>query len=341
MSDLGTPLNPVPVNEERCRKYLADRQFPPGISTAIIQNLEKVPFRFFICDDSGSMMMPDGKHVVNSRDVACSRWTELGEALEFHIGLAKAANAPSQFRMLNQLSPKLVGVEEADPDSMGARAVLKVIEGGPSGGTPLCKHIREVTKQISAWAPTLRENGQKVSVIIATDGSSSDGDVVAALRPLKDLPVLMVIRLCTNEDKTVEYWDQVEKDLETELDIIDDLFGEAEGVMGVNPWINYGNPLQRLREFGVHIKEMDMIDESQLTDSMMRKVLSVLFNEPMKSVPDNRADWDHFSAWVNERNLMTPKTFNPSTSTITEEYWINAKKLKELYGPPGSCCTIA
>jgi len=40
------------------------------------------------------------------------------------------------------------------------------------------------------------------------------------------------------------YWDQVEADLETSLDIIDDLFGEAEGVMQHNPWINYGNPLQ-------------------------------------------------------------------------------------------------
>ena len=84
-----------------------------------------------------------------------------------------------------------------------------------------------------------------------------------------------------------------------------------------------------------------MIDECQLTDRMMRKVLSILFNEPMKSVPDNRADWDGFSAWVNERNLMTPKTFNPSTNITTDELWINAKELKKLYGPPGGCCTIA
>ena len=93
--------------------------------------MEKVPYRFFICDDSGSMMHNDGKHVVNNKDVACTRWTELGEALDFHINLSKAANAPSEFRMLNQLSPKLVGDEESDPDSMNARSLMHVIEGGP------------------------------------------------------------------------------------------------------------------------------------------------------------------------------------------------------------------
>ena len=61
---------------------------------------------------------------------------------------------------------------------------------------------------------------------------------------------------------------------------------------------------QRLREFGVHIREMDMIDEQLLDDSSMRRVLSILFDEPLKSVPDNRANWDHFAAWVEERNMV-------------------------------------
>ena len=61
---------------------------------------------------------------------------------------------------------------------------------------------------------------------------------------------MVVVRLCTSKDDIVTYWDQVEKDLEMELDIIDDFFGEGEGVMGCNSWVNYGMPLHRLREFG-------------------------------------------------------------------------------------------
>jgi len=39
---------------------------------------------------------------------------------------------------------------------------------------------------------------------------------------------------------------------------------------------------------------------------------------------------------------VTPKTFNPCTASSKEENWINAKVLKEMYGPAGgACCTIA
>ena len=59
--------------------------------------------------------------------------------------------------------------------------------------------------------PFLRATGQRVAVIIATDGESSDGDIAAAMAPLKDLPVWVVIRLCTDEDKIVDYWNNIDK----------------------------------------------------------------------------------------------------------------------------------
>ena len=57
----------------------------------------------------------------------------------------------------------------------------------------------------------LQATGQRVTVIIATDGESSDGDIAAAMAPLKDLPVWVVIRLCTDEDKIVDYWNNIDK----------------------------------------------------------------------------------------------------------------------------------
>ena len=38
-------------------------------------------------------------------------------------------------------------------------------------------------------------------LIIATDGESSDGSLAAAMKPLEQLPVSVVVRLCTNDDK--------------------------------------------------------------------------------------------------------------------------------------------
>ena len=63
----------------------------------------------------------------------------------------------------------------------------------------------------AAMEPWLRSTGQKVSLTIATDGESSDGDIAAAMRPLQRLPVNVVIRLCTDQDSIVEYWNNIDK----------------------------------------------------------------------------------------------------------------------------------
>ena len=73
-----------------------------------------------------------------------------------------------------------------------------------AGGTPLCKHIREVIDEIRAMEHQLRQAGQKACIVIATDGESSDGDIAEAMRPLKQLPVWVVVRLCTDEDRIVK-----------------------------------------------------------------------------------------------------------------------------------------
>ena len=47
------------------------------------------------------------------------------------------------------------------------------------------------------------------------------------MRPLQQLPVWVVIRLCTNEDKMVEYWNNIDSAIELNMDVIDDPQGEA------------------------------------------------------------------------------------------------------------------
>jgi hypothetical protein len=47
------------------------------------------------------------------------------------------------------------------------------------------------------------------------------------MRPLQQLPVWVVIRLCTNEDRMVEYWNSIDSVIELNMDVIDDPQGEA------------------------------------------------------------------------------------------------------------------
>ena len=46
------------------RDYLSRKSWPFGLQKALIDGLAVTPARFFICDDSGSMMSSDGHRVV-------------------------------------------------------------------------------------------------------------------------------------------------------------------------------------------------------------------------------------------------------------------------------------
>ena len=201
--------------------------------------------------------------------ISCSRWTELTEALKFHVNFARQASAPSEFRLLNGAPPIRIGMNDSE-EANRLTALNAILEGSPSGGTPLCRHIREVIVQIRAAEQELRANGQKACVIIATDGESSDGNIAEAMAPLKDLPVWVVVRLCTDEDRIVQYWNSIDEQLELSMDVLDDLSGEASEVHEKNPWLTYGEPIQRLREFGIAIKELDLLDEAPLSKEQAR-----------------------------------------------------------------------
>lgn len=85
-----------------------------------------------------------------------------------------------------------------------------------------------------------------------------------------------MVRLCTDDNAIVEYWNNIDSQLELEMDVLDDLKGEALEVHSFNPWLTYALPIQRLREFGASVKEMDLIDESLLTVEQMMFVVSML-----------------------------------------------------------------
>eukprot|EP01032_Pedospumella_encystans_P030262 gene30262-34154_t len=159
-TDPSAPTNPnyVPANslpqfqnEGGAREFLQAQGFPKGLQDSFIESLSKIPLRFFILDDSGSMATNDGKRIVVSGGkkamIKCSRWTELTEALKFHVNFARHAAAPSEFRLLNGAPPIRIGMNDSD-EANRLSTLNAVLEGSPSGGTPLCRHIREVIAQI-------------------------------------------------------------------------------------------------------------------------------------------------------------------------------------------------
>lgn len=237
--------------------------------------------RFFINSSLGPVL----------RLIKCTRWAELTETMLFQAELSESLQVVSDFRLLNGADPVIVGLGDDDGESL--KFFREVLSESPAGPTPLCMHIEAIVQCIQSVEHELRANGQKAVVMIATDGESSDGNVAEALRPLTNvrftwavpsvmlltrsrcvsfvqLPVLVIIRLCTEENEVVEYWNNIDNQLELDIDVLDDLLGDAKQVGAANGWLTYGEPLHRLREFGASMKEMDIIDESTLSTDQMR-----------------------------------------------------------------------
>jgi hypothetical protein len=320
------------VDEAAGTKFMNKHNWTKGMQSAFFTSTKKIPIRFFIVDDSGSMNNNDGHRIIRTgsgkmapaKMIQCTRWAELSDSLKFHAKLSETCKTPSEFRLLNGADLVMVGLGN-HPE--GLQFSNEVLDEQPAGQTPLCRHVNDVVSAIKQMEPQLRAQGKKAAVIIATDGESTDGNITSALRPLRELPAWVVLRLCTNEQTVVDYWNNVDNELELEMDVIDDLVKDAEQVFKVNRWLNYGDELHRLREFGTSFKEMDLIDECAFGSEQMATMLNSLFG---CKLPHPDIDYGVFRAEVVRYNNLTDQIFNPLTGRYDKI--VNLKEMDKAYG---------
>jgi len=149
---------------------------------------------------------------------------------------------------------------------------------GPTGVTPLSQRVEEIYTRVSMQHADLVARGQRVILTVVTDGlptapcsnrttPADKSCFVDSLRRLMlMLPVSVVIRLCTDGSAAVQFYNEVERDLELPVDVIDDIVGEAREIKGQgNGWFAYSPALHRLREGGTFTRLLDLLDERMLT----------------------------------------------------------------------------
>jgi len=244
-----------------------------------------------------------------------------GAGLPRHFGVANRGNA------------------YIDKDLQQAMDVLQ--NSNPGGVTPLAQHVREIREQVQNLTPVLNQRGQKVAIILATDGLPTDDngicneyykrDFVDAIRELEGLPVWVVIRLCTEDDTIVDFYNDLDAQLEMSIEVLDDFAGEAHEVHQHNHWLNYSLPLHRAREWGFHHRIMDLLDERRLTSGEMAEFCRLVFGDgKFDGAPDPEADFTGFLKLVERALAETRPQYNPVKRKVMP--WVVVKKMKQDYG---------
>jgi len=348
--------------DEKHISLLIDQGYSRGLAKLLETSKDAFAKRIWIIDNSGSMQIKDGNRIVETKDrknvnfIPCTRWEEIRECMNYHIQLAGLIRAPSTFRFLNDpgrhCGPQRfeVATNNNEPyvNDGGIQNALKIMQKvGPNGCTPLTMHILDIQREVSLMADELRRAGQRVAIIIATDGLPTDecgrnstalqNEFVNSLRQMEGLPVWIVIRLCTDEDRIVHFYNKLDSVLEISIEVLDDFVCEAKEVYQYNPWLNYALPIHRMREMGYHDRIFDMLDERKFTISEVREFCLLLFgDEYFDGAPDPAVDWIQFLKFM-ENTLRKENTqWNPVKRKMTP--WINLSSLKKDYGEANCLC---
>lgn len=336
-------------NTTQCEatKELRNQGYTDGLIRSIQRNQDSFPLRIWVVDNSLSMTVRDG-HIlqqlpqsrrINVRDG--SRWDEIVSTVNQHAKTAAVLEAPTTFRLLNPYK----GIEEfgvASENKDNLETTLATLHKvAPSGRTPLTARVTEIASDIAAMADDLRAKGQKVVVVLATDGLPTDPKgrstsaeqlaFKAALARFEGLPVWLVIRLCTDNDDVVNFYNNLDGHLELSLDVLDDYFAEALEVYEHNKWLTYALPIHRMREMGFYHKLFDLIDERPLTRDELPEFFRLLFGaDVLDGLPDPQLDWAKFLERIATVVRSQPDPYNPVKKRTTP--WVRIEKLDQIYG---------
>ena len=269
--------------------HLRSMEWPDRLISNFIKNVNQTPMRYFIIDDSSSMEADDGKIIMNREVFRTKRWFELRPTIEKIYNTSNIGLIRSKFLLLNKPGFCFVGNKFEREEGK-----LNRLKHHTGGGTPLCAAINKIISDITSYLPELIESRKKVSIVIFTDGQSTDGDIKEPLQRLSELPVKITLRLCTDESCIIEYWNRIDRDLSLKFDVIDDYLSEAKEVFLNNPWLCYTTQLQDLREFGAYFPLIDLLDERGLSGNQIddfRRIIGLTDQKPYCMIRKRRVNY--------------------------------------------------
>jgi len=255
-----------------------------GLALALARQDEEVALRVFLLDNSGSTAEKDG-HVVTQtgghyKSVPSTRWEEIRSMAIDQARWNSDLGVRSEFILVNPPCPEqpmegrsyfVIDPARGHGEAQVAALTTFLNAISPNGPTPLVPRLRELRKRLATELPP----GRRVMLSIVTDGLPNcafstrvsqlkeSEALVEQLREFADaFNSFIVIRLATDDEKVVNFYNKIDEEVELPLDILDDLQGEATEVYDAgNGWLTYTPLIHRIREGGTMEKLFDLLDE--------------------------------------------------------------------------------
>eukprot|EP00591_Stephanopyxis_turris_P014199 CAMPEP_0195539544 /NCGR_PEP_ID=MMETSP0794_2-20130614/50104_1 /TAXON_ID=515487 /ORGANISM="Stephanopyxis turris, Strain CCMP 815" /LENGTH=392 /DNA_ID=CAMNT_0040673581 /DNA_START=54 /DNA_END=1232 /DNA_ORIENTATION=+ len=341
-------------------RTLREQGYTTGLSNCLIEHASSFPHRIYVVDNSGSMNQTDGQLITATgvgREVridSCTRWMEMQELVSYHVQMAALLRTPSIFRFLTDPGPS-VGMQMFSVADKGSNmiqhdvevamdTIQKTIADGYS--TPLTWQIDEIRHSIQTMLLPATQKKQ-ILIVLATDGlpTNVQGEggtheldrFMVALEKLEGLPISVVVRLCTNDEKVCRFYKSIaERNLSFSVTIVDDFLAEASAVHRHNRWLTYALPLQRLRALGFPNTTIDFLSVRPLTKLEVKEFCILLFgtSETLNLPSDVERHWKGFCTHVKQLLQRESEQWNPIAKKFTP--WIDVRRLEEDYEE--SCC---
>jgi hypothetical protein len=288
---------------------------------------DKSKFSLNVLDNSCSMDYEDGKKVeigvdgeIRIKD-GIMRWNELTQKIGAIADYNVKRKMPSAYYLLN---PSRVNqwVENKDyifiePDSDDCYEKLKILkeqmtkETNIRGSTPLDKITRYIKKSIVEFVNKSETPLDHICYNIITDGRPDDKiSFEKELRYLaRNFNILLTINLCTDNQVYIDYYNNLDVKIGTELgalDVIDDFKGEQlEVIKAGNSFITYTYDIHVCRMAGCNSVVADTLDEHQLSVFHANKLVKELLGSP-----SDLPHWTERESYIKKVGELNKKVYN-------------------------------
>ena len=348
---------------------LKSQGFPAGLASLILEHSMDHPIRLWLVDNRGTMHKSDGHLVSQSikqkvETVDCTRWEEITSTILWHAEMAAWCQTPMAIRLLHdpgvQVGPQQVGVSASKHYSSKEeveRLRNLLNKTRPNGLTsPLYLHMKQLFPSIQQLVPILDQTHKRITLCVCTDSIPTDEDgeehpgmiqeFLVTLQQLVNWPVQVVIRLSTDEERVVQFYQNLfaeHTNLANHLQVLDDYVSECYQVQKHNPWLHYGYPLHLCREEGIRISVLEALSVRPLLPIELCQLVSLIFGVIIpRETHDPEGHFAEFRKLVVSLNRDAIPLWNPLKKKFVP--WIDVKKMDKMHNSTtsnsGDKCSI-